>query len=83
MKEAQLLLGAQRPPLLIALPQCCVIAAQLVEIPPSEQPGVMAVVEDQFYRILSDRLDGSDADILLSEHQNFLSRAMPFDFRGG
>jgi hypothetical protein len=83
VKDAQLLLDAQRPPLLVALPQCCVIATQLVEIPPGEQPGVMAVVENQFYSILSNGLDGSDADILLAEHQNLLSRAMSFDFRGG
>jgi hypothetical protein len=72
-----------RAALLVAFPIRRVIASQLMQISPCEQAGVVPVVKDDFHGILSDRLHGTDTDILLTEHQHLLARAMPFDFRGG
>ena len=43
----------------------------------------MAVVEDQLQRVMPDRLNGRDADLMLAELQGFLSHAMPTDSRRG
>jgi hypothetical protein len=68
---------------LIALPVRSPISSQLMQIPPREQTGVVTVIEDDLDGVLPDGLHGSDADILFIEHQHFLSRTMPFYFRGG
>jgi hypothetical protein len=77
-------LGGFGAPLLITRPVHRLISSELVQIPPGEQAGVMAVVEHNFDGILSDGLHRTDTDSLLSQHQHFLTRAMSFDFsRGG
>jgi len=76
-------LGGFGAPLLVARPVNRLISSELVQIPPGEQAGVMAVIEDNFHRILSDGLHGTNTDIILSEHQYFLTRTMSFDFRRG
>jgi hypothetical protein len=75
--------GRPGAPLLVSRPIGRVVSSELVQIPPGEQAGVVSVVEDEFDGILSDRLDSADPDVFLSEHQHFLTRAMPFDFGGG
>jgi hypothetical protein len=72
-----------RAAFLVTLPIDGLIASQLVQIPPGEQAGVVPVVEHNFDGILSDGLDGADADSLFIEHQHLLSGPMSFDFRGG
>lgn len=68
---------------LVAGPVSHLIPSELVQVPPGEQTGVVSVIEHDFDGILSDGLDGTDTDIFLAEHQDLLSRAMSFDFRGG
>jgi hypothetical protein len=75
--------GSLRPPRLVARPVRRIIPSELVQIPPGEQAGVMSVIEDNFDGILADWLDAPDADIFLTQHQDFLSRTVSFDFRGG
>ena len=70
-------------PLLVARPVDRLIPSELVQVPPGEQPGVMAIIEHNFHGILPDGLDGTDTDIFLSQHQHFLPGTMSFDFRGG
>ena len=72
-----------RAALLVARPVRLPIPPELMQIPPGEQAGVMAIVKDDFHRIVSDRLHCTDPYVFLSEHQHLLSGAMPFDFRGG
>src|SRR5581483_1315192 len=69
-------------PLLVPCPVRGPIAAELVQIPPGEQPGVMPVIEDNFDCILPDRLNRPDTHVFLAEHQDFLSGAVPFHFGG-
>ena len=76
-------LGGFAAPLLVARPVNGLISSELVQIPPGEQTGVMAVIEHNFHGILSDRLHSTDTDIFLAQHQHFLPRAMSFDFRRG
>src|SRR6185437_14813811 len=60
------------------------VAAQLVEVLPGVEAGVVAVVEDQLHGVLADRLDGADADGLFTEHQGFLAGAVALHLgRGG
>jgi len=75
--------GCLRPALLVACPVRRLVPSELVQVPPGEQSRVMAVVEDNFDGILADGLDGPDADSLFAQHQDLLSRAVSFDFRGG
>jgi hypothetical protein len=69
--------------LLVSRPVHCLIPSELLQIPPGEQAGVMAIIEHDFDGILADRLHCPDADVLLSQHQDLLPRAMAFDFRRG
>jgi hypothetical protein len=69
--------------LLVARPVQSLIPSELVQIPPGEQAGVMAVIEHNLHGILTDRLHSSYADIFFTQHKHFLTRAMPFDFRRG
>jgi hypothetical protein len=75
--------GGLCPPRLVARPVRRLVCSELVQIPPGEQSRVMSVIEDNFNGILSDRLDGPDADFFLTQYQDFLSRTVSFDFRGG
>ena len=47
------------PPLLLA------VAAELVQVRPRVQPGVVAIVEYEAHRVVADRLDAADADLCL------------------
>ena len=67
----------------ITLPVCGLIQSQLMQIPPSEQTRIMAIVKDDLHRVLANRLHGANADGLLAEHEHFLPRPVPFHFRGG
>src|SRR3569833_2855906 len=58
------------------------VAAQLVQVLPGVQAGVVPVIEHQLDRILPDRLDDPDTDSLLSKHQLFLARSVALHFRG-
>ena len=81
--SSQLPGGCLGAPLLVSRPIGRPVSSELVQVPPGEQTGVMAVVEDDFHGILSDRLNSADADVFLPQHQHFLAGPMPFDFGGG
>jgi len=70
-------------PRLVTRPVGYLIATQLIQVPPGEQPSVMSVIENDFHGIVSDRLHCPDADGFLAEHQDFLARAVSLDLRGG
>jgi hypothetical protein len=69
-------------PLLVTCPVGGPVAAELIQVPPGEQPGVMAVIEHNFDGILPDRLNRPDADIFLPEHQDLLSGTVSFHLGG-
>src|SRR5215469_4500956 len=67
----------------VARPLLGALTPELVQVLPGVKAGVVAVIENQFYRVLPHRLDGSDADVLLAEDQHLLAGPVPFDFGGG
>jgi hypothetical protein len=58
------------------------LAAELVEIAPGIQAGVMPVAEHQLHRVGADRLDCIDAHIALAHLQDLLTRTVPAHLRG-
>jgi len=67
---------------LVARPVGRMVPSQLMQVPPSEQAGIVAVIEDDFDGILPNGFDCPHADVFLAQHEDFLPRTVPFDFRG-
>src|SRR5688572_11726820 len=64
----------------ILLPLLIALCAELAQIAPRIQPGVMTVVEHELDRVLPDGLDRADADVVFAELQGFLTRAVATNF---
>src|SRR6516225_928482 len=79
-REARDSAAAARLARKVARPLLGALPSELVEILPGVEPGVVPVVEYQFHRVLTDRLDGCDADVLLAEDQHLLAGSVTFDF---
>jgi len=57
----------------ISLPVAVPLCAELKQILPGKEPGIVAIVEDEAYCIVANRLDGRDLDIFLAGLQDFLA----------
>src|SRR5262245_52389845 len=66
----------------VALPLLRAFLPQFVKILPGVQAAVMAIVEDQANRVVSDRFDLGDDDILFADLQRLLSRAVAANLGG-
>ena len=65
----------------IALPDPVLVAAEIVEIAPGEDAGIVHVVELDADGVMADRLDRHDADIAPARDDGLLARAMAMHFR--
>src|SRR5471032_949488 len=57
----------------VVLPQLGLLGAQLVQIAPGVQAGVVAVGEGRLHRVVADRVQRRDADVALAHLQNLLA----------
>src|SRR5437588_138497 len=73
--------ASARPALEVARPLRLAFVAELVQVLPRVEPGVVSVVEDELHGVLPHRLDGPDPDVLFAEHQHLLPGAVPFHLR--
>ena len=61
---------------------CCVfLAAELGQIRPREQAGIVAVVEHDAHRVVADRPQLLDLDVALLRHRHALARTVPLHLR--
>src|SRR5580693_8992183 len=64
-------------------PQFVPVPAQVVEIVPGIDAGVVAVGEAWLHSVIADRFESADLDAALAGLQHFLPRPMPAYFGGG
>src|SRR5690348_18402914 len=67
----------------IGIPSALTVLAQFAKIAPGEEPGVVAVIEDDAYRVMADRLHRPDFNIALAGHKCPLLRRVALNFRAG
>ncbi len=65
----------------ISLPVAVPLCAELIQVFPGKEPGIVAIVEDEAYCIVANRLDGRDQDVLLAGLQDFLAGSVALDLR--
>jgi hypothetical protein len=63
-------------PLFVALPQLGLVGAQVVQVGPGEDAGVVAVGEARLHRVVADGRHLVDADVALAGLQHFLPRSV-------
>ena len=56
---------------------CCMRAAQLVQVLPGVQSGIVTIVKDQAHGVMASWFNFGDHYILFPKLQRLLSRAMP------
>ena len=64
----------------VLLPQRILAAAQLIQVIPAEDAGVVPVREGRLDRVIADLLDIGDADFAFAQLQHFLARAVALHF---
>src|SRR5690606_33217359 len=70
-------------PLQIFIPVLLLMLAQLVQVFPRVQAGVVAVAENELQRVVADRLDVGDRHVDLADLQRLLAGAVSAHFRRG
>src|SRR5471032_2916594 len=64
----------------VVLPEFGLLGAQLVQVGPGVQAGVVAVGEGRLHRVVADRVQRGNADFALAHLQNFLALSVAAHF---
>src|SRR5207342_2042871 len=67
----------------IALPQLVLAHAEVVEIIPRVDAGIVAIRERRPYRVMADGLETGDRHVALADLERFLARTVSPHFGGG